>query len=234
MIQGKQAFIALKDTFKIAEVPVVLKEENLLLDSVQIKIEDGELIGSGILTLSGLVKSVKTYRIIQKTDNGEENYVKKLLTKGSNKFILHDYDVQNLNDLDKPIIIPYDFSIDDYIKTIKDKIYVDLMLEKSLITDFIENRITPRENDYKYVNAFVASLTIPKDYAVDFIPEDIEYTNGLFGFSINYKLNGNIISATKTFYLDHLILKPSAFDTWNEGIKHYSSSLRGTVVLSKK
>lgn len=233
MIQGKEALVSDNGEPKIEVVPIIPKEKNMMIDTSFVSLDGGTLTAEAILELTGLVKVANTYKLINTTSQGEENYLKRLLSKGSNKFFLDEFDTQNVDDLDQPIRIDYQYRVKDYYKSIGDKLYINLCLDKSLTNSQILDREVPIENDYKYINRAVTVLDLPAGYSVSFMPVDTMVETDHFGFGITYEQIGNRIYATKEFYVNYLLMYPTDFPEWNEAIKTYAKAVRTTVVLSK-
>ena len=234
MIQGKECLIKKSDGYEIVKVPVIAKEENLMVDTSLVWVENGHLYGKGRTHLTGLAKVANTYKMIQKNQKREENYLRLLLSRGSNKFFLDSHEVFNLDDLDKPIEVEHEFRVVDYPNELGDQLYINLCLDKSLVNDLIKDRKIPKENDYKYTNRSVVYFEIPDGYEVSETPEDSAGDFDVFGYSISYVRNGSRLTMVKEFYVDYLLLQPDQFDYWNRGIKAYSKSTRNAVVLTKK
>ena len=233
MIQGKESLISKGERYQILEVPVIPKEKNLMIDTAFVKLNKGTVSGAGSLEMTGLVKVANSYRLINRSNKKTEDYVRRLLSRGSNKFFLDQFDVSNVDDLDKPIQIDYKFSVEDYYKEIGDEIFVNLCLDKSLVNSGIKDRKTPLENDYQYINRNVTILEIPEGYEVSYLPDDVKLDTDYFGFEINYQQNEGKIIATKEFYVSYLLLETDSFDEWNHANKKYSQTVRNTVVLKK-
>ncbi|MEL6560006.1 MAG: transglutaminase domain-containing protein [Bacteroidota bacterium] len=233
MIQGKESLISKGESFRIVEVPVIPKEQNLMIDTAYVTLNEGTVSGSGSLELTGLVKVANSYRLINRSNKKTEDYLRRLLSRGSNKFFLDEFDVANVDDLDKPIVIDYKFSVGDYYKEIGDEIYVNLCLDKSLVNNSIKDRKTPLENDYQYVNRNVTILEIPGNYEVSYLPDDVKVDTDNFGFEITYEKKGDQIVATKEFYVSYLLLETDSFAAWNKANKKYSQTVRNTIVLKK-
>ncbi len=234
MIQGKEALISLgEQKYVVERVPVVSREENMMIDTSYVSLEGGTLTGKATMKLSGLVKVANTYKLITQTSTGQEKYLRRLLSKGSNKFLLSNYELQHVEDLDQPIEISYDFTVGDYYKEIGDELYVNLYLDKSLVGDLLKDRKTPRENDYRYINRSSVVLDIPEGYKVEYVPDNMNQSWDHFGFDITHKQVGNQVIVTKEFFVDYLLLNPDAFGQWNEGIKTYNQALRNTIILKK-
>lgn len=234
MIQGKESLISMGEDYRIVTVPVIPKEKNLMVDTAYVSLDNNSVKGKGSLELTGLVKVANSYRLINRSNKKTEDYVRRLLSRGSNKFFLDQFDVANVDDLDKPIRIDYEFTVEDYYKEIGDEIYVNLCLDKSLMNESIKDRKTPLENDYQYINRNVTILKLPDTHEVSFLPENVKSETNFFGFEISYEQKDDQIIATKDFYVNYLLLKPESFDEWNKANKKYSQAVRNTVVLKKK
>jgi len=236
MIQGKEAMIALDPNhYEIITVPVISREENIMRDDCEYQIDESQITGEGKLTLSGYVKVFNTYHMIKSKKESVDKYVKKLLSRGSNKFSLDHYEILNLENLDKPIEVDYKFHIKDYINKIGDEIYVNLNLDKSFYNDVIdiEKRKQPIENEYKYTNEQNAVFHFPSKFEVEFLPENRSFENDVFGFSILYEVDGNKINVKKYFYVNYLMLDHDSFDAWNDAIKQLSAAYRDVLILKQ-
>jgi hypothetical protein len=108
MIQGKEALIAKGlDAFEVREVPVMEKERNVMTDSMTMTIENDQLSGTGVSTLTGYAKVFGGYEMDRAEQDDIRKYVTKLVGKGSNKFLVDDYRLSNLTDRGKPTRLEY-------------------------------------------------------------------------------------------------------------------------------
>lgn len=234
MIQGKECLISLGEKkYEIKEVPVIPKEVNIMTDSVSISIEKGKVSGIGQATLSGYAKVFNSYKLVKASQKSIDDYVKRLLTKGSNKFHLDNYSLSNITDRDKPILINYDFNISDYYRQIGDNIYINPVLDKTMTDAILENRSVPIENEYKYINRNIVKLTIPDGFQLNSVPENIIKSNDNFGYSITYQSSASEVIVTKEFYLDYLVMDSDQFESWNTIILEYAKACRKAIILSK-
>lgn len=234
MIQGKECLISFnEDTYKITEVPVIPKETNVMSDSVSIRLENNEVIGTGDVKLTGYAKVFNTYKLVKSTQKSVDDYVKRLVAKGSNKFQMKKYELSNVEDFIHPIHIDYNFTIPDYYRQIGDKIYINLVLDKTMTDALLENREVALENDYKYVNRNIVRLEIPEGFQVGTLPEDVVRSNDHFGYQISYTQAGSSIIVKKEFYLDFLTLDIEHFESWNSIISEYANTCRKAIILSK-
>ena len=94
---------------------------------------------------------------------------------------------------------------------------MNLSLEKAFFNELIDlvQRTSTRENDYKYRSEQVAIFEIPEGYTVEYLPEDQQMEKELFGFEINYQVEGNQITQNKILYINYLMLNADRFPEWN-------------------
>ncbi|QSE98730.1 DUF3857 domain-containing protein [Fulvivirga lutea] len=235
MIQGKEALIALdNETFEIKTVPVIDKEVNLRQDSISFQLENGSVKGSGLASLHGYPKVYNSYRMVKSSKQEVDDYLVNILQKGSNKFFIDDYTIKNLDDLDTPIEVKYQFRVQDYYREIGDKIYFNMNLDRSITNEIIdEDREQPREFNFKLTNKNTSVLNLPDGYKINRMPENAKFDSEVFGFNINYEVVDNKVILHRTYYINELLIMPEHFDQWNEAIKKLNDAYRAVLILEK-
>jgi len=234
MIQGKECFIDMGNSYKVLEVPVLEPSESVIYDSVYIALDDKRVVGNGYVSIGGYNKVYSNYHLIKSSQKEQGDYVNTLVNKGSNKFIVKSYDLHYLDSLEVPTTIDYTFNIDNYYKEIGDQLYINLILDQGLVDAIIENRNIPVENDYNYTVEHVVAMKIPSKMTLEHLPQDEHFDSDVFGYDITYKVKENEILVSKKIYVDYLELEPSQFEEWNSAIRKYSSACRNAVILKKQ
>lgn len=234
MIQGKECLVSENDsTFQIVNVPVMPRERNTMIDSVNIRLENGQVVGTGLVTFTGYAKVFNSYRLIKSTQKHVDDYVNKLLEKGNNKFKISSYEINHVDDLSVPTTLSYDFTINDYYRQIGDNIYINPVLDKTMTDALIENRTVPVENEYKYIGQSIVQVQIPEGYKVEEIPKDSSAETNFFNYSISYHVGTNTITVKKEFSENYLLLEPKLFDSWNEVISSFARDCRKVIILKQ-
>jgi hypothetical protein len=237
MIQGKQALVQTgPDSSQLETVPVIDRKVNFKRDSSIIKISNGRVIGNGILSEGGYEKIFDTYRITFASGTKLDELIKAKLTRGSNKFLLENYNLTNLTNKDLPLEITYSFNIQDYYKQIGDEIYLNLNLSKPFFNQLIdiERRKYPIETEYKYEHTYITTLEIPNGYEIEHLPRNSEFMNEVAGYSINYELLGSKVILRKTVFVEYLILALEKFPAWNDVINKINEAYTDALILKKK
>ena len=236
MIQGKEALLGMgRQKHKVALVPIIDKEKNYSKESIELSISDKKLIGKGKYSSEGYPKGYMTHYIDGLSKENEQRYMNRYFTKGNNKFFVDDYTINNLNKKDEALKIEYDFRIEDYAKFVGDEIYINMNMEKAFGNDEIDKkRKSPIENDYLFEANNDIFLQIPKGYEVEYLPENSTFKNDLFGYTIQYKKEGDKIKFVHNYYKNYLLLNNESFEDWNKMIKEANKAYREVIILKKK
>lgn len=237
MIQGKEALVSFgPDKFEVKQIPVVDKTENRIADSLILTLKENTLIGTGHTVLHGLTKSNASNYLDRVEQKKVHDYVTNLLGRGSNKFLLDKYDIENSADYDKPTVMKYEFTISDYCQRVGDEVYINLNLNKDNQNRVINEQIrkTPHEFDFKYMKTEKVAFRIPDGYEVEYLPANESYDGELMGCTVSYKVDGNFIHYYKNHYVDYLLMRPDQFKTWNQDVAKVSRMYQETVIIKKK
>ncbi len=237
MIQGKEALIGLDAShYEVKTIPEIAKEKNIMVDSVSIRLDGNQIVGSGMSSLDGYPKVFGGYALDRSQSDDIKKYVTRLIGKGSNKFYLDNYVLSDVNDRDKRTKIDYSFRIGDYFQTIGDELYVNLNLNKEHYNDFINlaSREAPKERDYKYEKVEYCELIIPEGYSVEYLPPNAKAEGELVGFETEYSSANGKIVFRKKLYVNYLLMQPNQFEHWNASIKPLSEAYKESIILKKK
>ncbi|MFK5981600.1 MAG: DUF3858 domain-containing protein [Flavobacteriaceae bacterium] len=208
----------------------VSKNKNIA--NVSLDLENIEAFGS--------VKSQKTnyfawkFRDLYK--NSEESSYQKHVESGG-LLKINTIIKENLFDLNMPIIVSYDFTLEDYIEEINNKYYFEpLLFFGKKKNDFIkENREYPIDLDFPYEEIFVINIEIPEGYKVESLPEnkniEIEYKLGSLIFKIE-----NTKKQIQVFFkitINKAVILPQYYSSLFELFREYTTISNSKVVLSK-
>lgn len=237
MIQGKEALIGIdKEHYVVKKVPIIPMEVNKVVDSVHLVINGAVLKGSGKATWKGYPKVDAAYAYYKKERTDDQLFVTALLTKGNNKFKTDKYTMNDPLNASTPLVIDYECTIPDYVKSVAGKYYIGLNMDKMLNTQPIEKdkRSYSFEFDYKIDNNLITEIEVPDGFMVEYLPASANFKHDLFGFNIIYSQTGNSIKQVKQVYINTIMLEPSQFDAWNDFLAQLNKAYKETLVLTKK
>lgn len=236
-IQGKEALIGKGEDFEIKEVGIVPSNMNVEYDSTFIELkETGEIVGKTVHIIEGLNNIYFRQRLASESYDVQKRYLNRLYEKGNNKFIIDSLSIENLDKIDKPIIVKYDFTLNDYVTSYKDEYFLNLIMEDFYgDSEIKEDREVPFKLEFSSQVKFHVELKLPDSYKLSHVPKDVNHESDLFSFSIKYKhQNSNKVSLDLFTSEDYLILYPDRFEEWNEAMSVWEKSTKDSLVLKKK
>lgn len=234
-IQGKEVMISKGDTFEIRKVPIVDCNINQSADSVQLRYENGKIIGEGILAFGGYNFSRRRYKTTNIFDQEQrDKYVTNHSEKGNNKY--RAFEASEITDKNKGLLkFKYKFSIEDYVTSTNDHMYFNMNLFKDVVTDRIkDDRENPMQfemhNSYKYFVEF----DIPENYQLEHLPEDDTFQNECYKFSIKYELVDNQ-KIRYNFYVSYeaMMLVKKDFHIYNAFLDRLNKNYREVVSFKR-
>lgn len=237
MIQGKEALIGLdKEHSRVAEVPVVAREQNARTDATKLTLDGTSLRGSGQLALAGYARNRATAALRSADQLTQQRTVRSMLERGSNKFFVDKYTVGGLAESEKPLTVDYQFHLDDYVQRADDELYVNLNLERELTNDQIDvaRRRLPRANEYCRRSRQQTEFEIPAGYDLSHLPANVQADDAVAGFRISYRREGNKVVQDKEVYVNYLLLEPKQFAAYNKVVGQLSEAYRDALILKRK
>ncbi|MCF6279983.1 MAG: DUF3857 domain-containing protein [Flavobacteriaceae bacterium] len=235
-IQGKEALIGVSDTeFEIVKVPEQAKEKNISTIETTVTLDENTIKASEKRTFTG-------YRMVDfigdvkrnKNDKTEEEYLNHKYKIGNNKTSYLNINLGDLSAKDS-YSITYDLEINNYVKKIGSKIYLNLNLEKPLSNDIIliKKQRFGKKIDHKYIKNYITTFVIPEGYKLKSIPKNSSNELELYGYSFTFKQKNNKLVVNKRIYMNTLALESEQFEDYNIFIKSLIKAYKKSIVLEK-
>jgi uncharacterized protein DUF3857/transglutaminase superfamily protein len=235
--QTKEALLGLNpDAFKVITVPVQDTNKSISNITSTFTLDNGTIKVSEKRTFTGYEKvdfiSDYTYKKENKT---EEEFLNTTLALGNNKTNYNNIKIENFDNKITPLVLSYDLSIDNYAKTVANKTYINLNIDRVLAKSKIdiEDRKYSKKIDNKFKKNYTTTFTIPKGYKVNHIPKDLYFNNPEYGYNITYTQKDNTIIQDKTIYINTLSVKNKDFQAWNDFIKSLTKAYKKSIIIEK-
>lgn len=233
-IQGKQVLMAVDDTnFKLAMVPVVSADRNMIADSIVCHVENSDLAGNGHLILTGYNAAWW-----QNTTGGmdarkKKDFVSQYLQKGDNRFTVSTYS-ERLSMHKDTLHLYYDFRIPGIVVNNGDEQYLNLNLESEFGSSPMEkDRVAPLELDFSYRMRLFVRLKLADDQHVTFVPDAARFDNKFFGYAMQHNKEDRSVSYEFDAYLHPLIIQPEIFESWNSLSAQFRKDVRKNIIIKK-
>ncbi len=236
MIQGKEAFINFgPDKYEVKVVPEMAAEESPVNEQVDLTIHGKTLVGRGNMAYSGYAKTFAGYKFDRVNQDDVRKSVEGLTNKGTNKYKLINYEIQDVANRDVPTVVKYNFELPDYVQAIGDELYINLNLDADLTNEQVPaDRVAPLEEDYKYELHDRFELSIGDGFKVEYLPPNMSWKTDVLSFDIQYAEQSGKVVYTKTVKMNSLLMWPTQFAQWNDANKRLTEAYKESIVLKKK
>ncbi len=176
--------------------------------------------------------------VFRNTNNSvsKESYIEKLEKKYSGLDII-EYEIQNKNDLSKPIVESYSFTNNNVSEIIGDKMYVSPLLFFTMTENPFkqETREYPIDFVYPHQDKYNISLTIPDGYTIETLPQPsaMALPDNVAKFSYNITKNNNQIQLLYSLDINQAIISPEYYETLKNFFKEIVNKQTEKIVLKK-
>lgn len=235
-IQGKEAMLHIgKDQYEIVEVPETPGLTNYLVDTIFVKIEGKGLKGTSKSYNNGYYHSMFADAAKGMPEKDFNKFSTSAFEKGNNSFVTSNTVFEHLLDREKPVIMGFDWKVDNYVSELGNEIYINMLLDKELMRPYLlkPNRIAPFELPHKVLNANFVTLEIPAGFKVKYLPKGNEFNYDKFNLKVNYAVVGNTVTMYFELTTDFLILPVSEFEKWAEFARVKKEVFSESLVLQK-
>ena len=234
-IQGKEALIKLGDNeYEVVEVPIVDAKDNMIKEKVSLSIKGKNLNGSAVSMINGYQKAHFEYQIENISKDEKLKFYKAYFTKGNNKFIPSNFKEENLYPNETALEVQYNFTIDDYIMTNGDEMYINMNLDKNMEGQKIEDdRTLPIQNKYGVAFETDNILDIPEGWSVDFIPENMLLENELIKYTSSYEVRDEQIILHQQTHINFKNIEKENFEMWNETLLKIKKNQNEVVIIKQ-
>ena len=159
------------------------------------------------------------------------------IEKANSGMEVSDFEVQNQNDLSKPIIENYSFNTDNVVEIIGDKMYVSPLLFLTMDENPFkqEKREYPVDFIFPHQNKYNISLTLPEGYEVETLPQPtaVSMPENMANFKYNLSNNGNQLQIIYSLAINSSIMGSEDYEILKNFFKELINKHSEKVVIKK-
>jgi len=166
----------------------------------------------------------------------KESYIEKL-EKRHQGLEIGEYEVQNSADLSKPIVENYDFTINNIVEVIGDKMYFSPLLFFAMTENPFKQEKREYPIDFVFPNQdeFKISIKIPEGYVVELLPQPVAVAmpDNLASFKYNISSTGNQIQLLYTSVINQAIISSEDYEVLKNFFREIVNKQTEKIVLKK-
>jgi hypothetical protein len=234
-IQDKEVLMSIDSTrYKVLRVPVIPAEENRGRDSVHMHAEGTDLVGAGVLELTGQLRAEMVNMLNRLPPERWSSILRSRRMKYNNRYEPGNIRVEGLEDRNGPLILRYDFRIPGAVVASGQERFVPLDLDFPWREDhYLEGRSTPVQVDFRKLEEFITVLdSLPGTMAVA-LPTDTRQDHERFGCSCTYsKLANGDLACSTTYRTDHILLPVEDLKTWQAMLGNREREIKRSALIT--
>lgn len=228
-------------TGRMIQTGGVAKEINLVPSTASKKGVNilAQLNSQGIITGKAKIQYNDYYGMRFRDGNGklnQENYIESLENafKGVG---ISNYVVENLKDVSKPLIEIYNFTSDNEVEIIGDKIYVDplLFFSKQVNPFSEEERKLPIYFSFPSQNRYSISISVPEGYVIESLPKGVSLSTGenVGQYTFNIIGKGSVIQISAVEEINQVLVSSNFYLNIKEFYQKILEKQNEKIVLKK-
>jgi hypothetical protein len=233
--QDRNVLVIQDKKYIIARTPLYSANHNNIRQRLSLVLaKDESVTGSRELSSFGVYDQAQRYWLLYTVPDLVKDKISSKIQEISIGATLDGYEVENLNDLNEPLLLRYKFH------------------GPELLTDAGPLRILPGQSsldmsavakaartypivypvlDLKDVETTIA---LPSDYDIRYMPDQIRQENKWMKFSAGYSVQKNVLKFRQTAELLQLIISQDEYPEYKKFLEQLAKSVKQRVVLERK
>jgi hypothetical protein len=199
----------------------------------------GEISGEG--KVSGKLRDqyldYNAFNYRERNNNVNNESLVERIEKSHPGLEISEFEVQNRNDLSKPIIENYAFDLDNTVEIIGDKMYLSPMLFFTMNENPFkqEKREYPVDFVFPHQDKYNISLKLPEGYVVESLPQPkaIAMPEDMANFKFNLSNNGSQLQMVCSLDINRAVIGSEDYETLKSFFKEVINKQTEKIVLKK-
>jgi len=232
--QGRTVLVFKDDGFIIEKIPLSASEENLVKQVLKIRVNSDESIEAEKInfTLGGYDQKQR-YWLLYTQPEVIRDTIKTIIQDVSIGSKLTSYRIENLDDLNKPVNLRYNFQGPEYFTRAG---FLRILPQLASIDTSVvarDNRKYPIDFQLLEKKDLYLEIILPKEYVVKYLPENIAYDSPWFNYSQEYFLKDNKISFRQVKYNKIDKISQKEYAQFKNAIEKVGRLIKQRIILER-
>jgi tetratricopeptide (TPR) repeat protein len=232
--QGRHVLVCREDGYKIENTPLYPAQHNLARQIMDIKINADESITAEKAIFSfGVYDQAQRYWLLYTVPELIREQIESKIQETSIGARLNSYNINNLEDLDKPVELNYRFQGPEYF-TIGGKLRIMSQLA-SLDTSIVakDKRRYPIDFDILDTKEAGFNILLPSNFVLKYMPLDLIEDNPWFKFTAEYKHQDNKLIFRQRIELKKNIVSENEYPDFKNFFESLAKKMKQRIVLER-
>ena len=232
--QARKVLIFKEDGYKIQDTPSYAAEHNLIKQNLKMRVNSDEAITAekSVLT-SGMYDQAQRFWLLYTAPVLIEEALKEKIQEVSIGSKLEKYNIENLADLNTPIVLSYTFKGPQYFTAAgKFRIMPQLSgLDTSLVAK--DKRRYPIDFTILDMRETIFEIELPNNFVIKYMPESITEDNPWLKFTVEYNYKENKIYFRQKMELKKNTISEQDYPNFKTLFEGLAQKLKQRIILEK-
>ena len=232
--QGRKVLIFKEDGFKIEDTPLYPAEHNLVKQSLSLKLNNDEsILAEKSIFSFGLYDQAQRYWLLYTQPELIQQTLKEKIQEISIGAKLNKYSIENLTNLNKPVVLRYNFQGPEYFTLAGNlRIMPQLaLLDISLVAkDKRKYGLDFGALDSKETNL---EIEIPRNLAVKYLPESVNEDSPWLKFTVEYKPKDNKLYFRQKAELKKNVVSEAEYQDFKKFFEGLARKIKQRIVVER-
>ncbi len=236
MIQGKESLVGLNDSnYLLEKIPILEPTKNKKIYNITYSLSNNTIKGTATAQIVGFGKS-SLFNVLSQNAS-EENEIWKSIMVTTNEKINAKVVTKTTNEYsDDPTVVQYDFSIDNWAKTVSGK----TIIKPCLLFPYKESNVETEHRKFgvelNYLENYSINYTLdlPEKTTVDFLPQSAFFENDYGRVAVDFKVNNRQVVISQEVKTKKINFTKNEIVNWNEFIKNCNKLYNQSILLKNE
>ncbi|MFA5411522.1 MAG: DUF3857 domain-containing protein [Candidatus Omnitrophota bacterium] len=232
--QERQVLLIKEDKYEIENTPLYPAGHNLTRQTLALKVNSDEtLTGRKSVFTQGIYGQGQRYWLLYTPPQLVEEVLKEKIQGISIGAVLGRYNIENLGDLNKPVVLDYEFRGTEYFISAGNlRVMPELSgLDTSLVAK--DRRIYPLDFGVPDSREMVFEIEIPDNFVIKYIPDSVSEDTAWLSFIVEYSRKKNKLLFRQKIELKKTTVSTADYPDFKVFFEQLAKKIKQRVILEK-
>lgn len=233
--QDSYALLVRDNGGELLHLPVSSPESNAVQRTVRARLEpDGTLRGEITETYSGYQAMMHRAYLRDESQNDRKKILQ-YFTRNAGDFQIDDFELQNVEDITKSLVVKYKFTASHYAKNAGPLVLLRPRVVGEMAGAF--NPSKPRHYDYEFPSPFSDvdsfEITLPDGYKVDELPDPAKKVVPFAEYTSKAEASGNVLKYSREYKMTTTLVPLEKMDLLKSLFGQINMDEKNMAILKK-
>ncbi len=226
--------LVFKEGYKIEETPLYPAAHNMVKQALNAKINSDETLSAERVVFTyGFYDQAQRYWLLYTQPELIREALKEKIQDVSIGAKLLKYDIENLDDLDSPVVLRYEFQGPEYLTNAG---LLRIMPQSaSLDTSIVAKDKRKYAIDFTVLDSKQNTFTggIPDNFVVKYMPENVSRDSRWLSYELEYSFKDGVITFRQKSELKKAVVAPEEYPEFKRFFEGLARQVKQRIVLEK-